>query len=354
MAKTLRNVFDEVCSFENLWLAYRRARRGKRYDEPAACFDFRAEDRILQLGTELREGMYSPGAYHHFWIHEPKRRKISAAPFRDRVVHHAVVNVLEPFYEARFSASSYACRRGKGTHAAMERAHWGVRNCRWMLKGDIVKFFPSVDHAVLKSVLWRHVADPRLGDLIEKLIDSGRGILDEERQPCWFAGDDLLAPAERYCGLPIGNLTSQFFANVLLNELDQYVHRSIRPRDYVRYSDDFILFDHDKEKLADARDRLAEFTDGLRLRLHPRKTCVRPCGQGVVFLGFRLTPETRRISRDGISRFRRRMRGYHNQRMHGNMPDMQRIGASVQGWLAHVEHGNCHALVRRVLHDVVV
>lgn len=354
MAKTLRNVFDRVCSFENLWLAYCRARRGKRYDEPAAWFDFRAEERILELGRELREGRYCPGNYHHFWIHEPKRRKISAAPFRDRVVHHAVINVLEPFYDARFSESSYACRRGKGTHAAMERAHWGVRNCRWLLKCDIVKFFPSVDHDVLKTLLWRHVADAGLRGLIEMIIRSGRGVLDEERPPCWFAGDDLLTPSERPCGLPIGNLTSQFFANVLLNELDQYVHRVIHPREYVRYSDDFILFDNDKEKLARARDHLCAFTNRLRLRLHPRKTCVRPSGQGVVFLGFRLTPVTRRISRDGISRFRRRMRGYRNQRMHGNRPDIGRVRATVQGWLAHVEHANSHAVVRRILHEAVV
>jgi RNA-directed DNA polymerase len=354
MATTLRNVFERVCSFENLWLAYTRARRGKRYGEPAAWFDRRAENRILDLGVELREGRYWPGAYHHFWIREPKRRKISAAPFRDRVVHHAVINVLEPFYEARFSEASYACRRGKGTHAAMERAHWGVRNCRWLLKGDIVKFFPSVDHDILQAVLWRHVADRRLRILIERIVTSGRGVLEEERPPAWFPGDDLLSPAERHCGLPIGNLTSQFFANVLLNELDQFVHREIRPRLYVRYSDDFILFDHDKDKLTDARFRLADFAGGLRLRLHSRKTCLRPCRQGVVFLGFRLTPVTRRVSRDGISRFRRRMRGYRSRRGRGMRPDIGRITASVRGWLAHVEHANSRALVRRVLQDVVV
>jgi RNA-directed DNA polymerase len=354
MALTIRSVFDRVCSFENLWLAYTRARKGKRYSEPAAWFDRDAERRILDLGKELKTERYRPGEYHHFRINEPKRRKISAAPFRDRVVHHAVINVIEPFYEARFSEASFACRRGKGTHAAVDRAHWGIRNCRWFLKGDIVKFFPSVDHNILRRVLWRHVADTRLRRLMDRIIASGAGVLDDERCPVWFPGDDLLAPAERPCGLPIGNLTSQFFANVLLNEMDQFVHNEIGPRLYVRYSDDFILFDNDSVRLKDARLRLNGYAEGLRLRLHAGKTCLRSSHQGVKFLGFRLTPVTRRVSRDSITRFRRRMRVIRQGRAHGERVDMQRVGASVRGWLAHAGHANSRAMVRRVLRDVTI
>jgi len=350
MAKTFRHLYEQVVSFENLWRAYEKTRRGKRYQEPAACFDMDAEVNLLQLQAELKQQTYRPGAYRHFHIHEPKKRLISAAPFRDRVVHHALVNVLEPIYEARFSEASYACRKGKGTHAAIERAHWGVRNCGWFLKGDIVKFFPSVDHAVMKAVLFRRIADPDVQWLIGLILDSGRGVLDGERPPAWFAGDDLLTPALRPKGLPIGNLTSQFSANVLLNELDQFVHREIKPREYVRYSDDFVLFDADRERLADARGRIAAFVAMLRLKCHPSKTCVRPSAHGLKFLGFRLLPQTRRLAREGIGRFRQRMRRFHRDR---SVP-AARVTASVRGWLAHARFGNSEAMIRKVLQDVRV
>ena len=159
MARTFRNLYPQVVSFENLWLAYRKTLRGKRYKEAAIAFDMAAEENILQLQRELKEKTWRPGGHGHFYVYEPKRRRISAAPFRDRLLHRALVNLLEPIYEARFSESSYACRKDKGTHAAIERGHWGIRNCAWFLKGDVVKFFPSVDHEVMKAVLFRKIGD---------------------------------------------------------------------------------------------------------------------------------------------------------------------------------------------------
>lgn len=353
MAQTFRNLYPAVCDFENLWSAYTKARRGKRYKEPAAHFDRHLEHNLLALQTELRDRTYRPGAYHHFHIHEPKKRLISAAPFRDRVVHHAIVNILEPIYEPRFSGSSYACRKDMGTHKAIDRAHWGIRNCAWFLKGDIVKFFPSVDHGVLKSVLRRKIADRDVLELIDRIIDSGAGVLDDECPPHWFAGDALLTPAERPRGMPIGNLTSQFFANVLLNELDQYVHHQIKPRDYVRYCDDFILFDHDPERLRTAQAAIAGRLADLRLRVHPRKTHLRASSQGVKFLGFRLTPQTRRVARESISRFRRRMRRNRKQRLRGER-DTWSCSASARGWIRHCHHANSTGMLRRVLHDVIL
>jgi len=383
MAKTFRNLWPEVVDFENLWLAYQKARRHKRYKQPAAWFAMNAERNLLELQRELRDGSYRPGGYHQFRIWEPKERVISAAPFRDRVVHHAVVNILEPIYERRFSPSSYACRKGKGTHAAMEQAHWGIRNCRYFLKGDIEKYFPSVDHEVLKAVLFRKVADERLRGLLSLIIDQGAGPMEPGTPPRWFAGDELLTPVERRRGMPIGNLTSQFFANVLLNELDQFVHEQIQPRLYLRYMDDFLLFDSDLDKLHAARPQVMEFVAGLRLRLHERKTQVRACGQGVKFVGFKLTPVTRRVCPESIGRFRQRMRRFRAGRWvgpavpavrrsansaarwatapyHGNgaarwaSAPYQRITASVRGWLAHVEHANGEAMLREVMADVRV
>ncbi len=353
MGKIFHNLFTRVHEFENLWLAYSKARKGKRYGEPAAYFDMNVGKNLFALQKELGEGSYQPGDYHHFYIYEPKKRLISAAPFRDRVVHHAIVNVLEPIYEARFSHASYACRRGKGTHKAIDRAHWGIRNCRWFLKGDVVKFFPSVDHEVLKAVLRRRISDPELLIVIDRIIDSGAGILDAECPTVWFPGDDLLTPAKRPRGMPIGNLTSQFFANVLLNELDQFVHHEIKPRDYVRYCDDFLLFDNDAGKLQDAREMIAQRLAELRLQAHPTKTNLRPCSQGVKFLGFKLTPATRRVARDSISRFRERMKRLGGQ-LDAKTIECARVTASVRGWIAHCNHANSRAMLGKVLHDVVV
>jgi hypothetical protein len=165
----------------------------------------------------------------------------------------------------------------------------------------------------------------------------------------WFADDPLLAPTERAKGLPIGNLTSQFFANVLLNELDQFVHAKIQPREYVRYADDFLLFDADRDKLRAALPRLAAHLARLRLRAHPNKTGIRPCRHGTKFVGFRLLPHTRRIDRDSFRRFRCRMRRYRVGRT-----DLSRVTASVRGWLAHAAHANTSTVIREVLADVRV
>jgi len=205
----------------------------------------------------------------------------------------------------------------------------------------------------MKDVLFRKIADTEVQDLISRILDSGAGVLDSERVAMWFEGDGLLEPATRPCGLPIGNLTSQFFANVLLNELDQFVHHHVKPRLYVRYMDDFLLFDRDRDKLTEARAAVSERLAALRLRLHEKKTAVRSAAQGVRFLGFKLTPVTRRICPENISRFRTRMRRL-GVRMRTGELGMDRITASVRGWLAHAEHANSTALVKEVLADVRV
>ena len=154
MARTYRNLWPRVVSWDNLTAAYQRCRRRKRSNPDSARFDFAWESELLRLQQELRDGSYQPGEYRNFYIHEPKRRKIGAAPFRDRVVHHAVVRVLEPIYERRFIQDSYACRRHKGTHRAIARTQFYLRRHSFYLKTDIVRFFPNVDHAVLLATYW--------------------------------------------------------------------------------------------------------------------------------------------------------------------------------------------------------
>ncbi|MFM9966555.1 MAG: reverse transcriptase domain-containing protein [Planctomycetaceae bacterium] len=347
MPKSFSNLWPQVTAWDDLVTAYQRCRRRKRYKSDAAQFDYEWETNLVQLQRDLLDGSYRPGPYRHFHIQDPKPRKISAAPFRDRIVHHAVVAALEPIFERRFIHDSYACRRGKGTHRALDRAQSYLRNHRFFLKTDIVKFFPNVDHEVLLAVLSRSIRDERLMDLIRIIAASGEGVLADQRTPAFFPGDDLFAVL-RPCGLPIGNLTSQFFANVLLDGIDHFVKEELRVPGYVRYADDLLLFADDKAQLWEIRDKLATRLAALRLKLHPDKTQVAPCSHGVGFLGFHMTPNRRRLLRSGLRRFNRRLR-LLRWRFANGMIDLRRITLSLRAWLAHTSSARNPTLMRSLL-----
>ena len=235
-----------MTSWENLWEAYRKAARGKRGRHAAASFEFQIADRLLDLQADLMDGTYEPGVYHHFTIHEPKHRKISAAPFRDRVVHHALCNVIEPHFEKRFHPNSFANRINKGTHRAVDLLQSYACRYRYALRLDIVKHFPSLDHAVLKQALFQLVKDEQIRWLIEAILKSGEGIWDEITCSDADKFGILKQPPH---GLPIGNLTSQFWSNCYLNSLDWFVWRELGCQAYVRYVDDFVLFADSKKQL---------------------------------------------------------------------------------------------------------
>jgi RNA-directed DNA polymerase len=273
MAKSYKNLYPQVHSFTNLYLDYRAARKGKRDQTAVASFEFDLEQNLLQLERELQSQTYRPGPYTHFTITEPKTRLVSAAPFRDRVVHHALCRVIEPLWEARFIATSFACRVGKGTHQALDQAQAWVRGYRYALKGDIVKYFPAIDHQLLRQLLARHIADNAVLALIDKILAGGADIQPNEAPVVYLRHDNLFA-ALRPRGLPIGNLTSQFWANVYLHQLDLFVKQTLRCRPYLRYMDDFVLFSNDKAQLHHWKAAITDFlTTRLRLVLHPKKEC---------------------------------------------------------------------------------
>lgn len=191
--KTYRDLYARVCSFDNLYHACRAARRGKRSVESVAAFEYDQEAELLRLRDELRTGAWQPGPYHSFYIHDPKRRLISAAPFRDRVVHHALINVIEPIWERRFIHDSYANRLGKGTHRALDRCQQFARRWRYVLQCDLKQYFPSIDHALLRAELARLIHDERVMELCDGILASGVGVLAEDYDMQWFPGDDLLA-----------------------------------------------------------------------------------------------------------------------------------------------------------------
>ena len=264
----VKGLFEQVCSMRNLRLAAREALRGKRGKLPGAMFFAEMEKELPCLHEELRDGAYRHGPYHYFWIHDPKDRLVAAAPFRDRVVHHAIVRVIEPIFEKRFIEDSFACRRGKGTHAAMRRALHFVRGHRYALKCDVSKYFPSIDHEVLMRLVEHVIGDRGVLGLVDRVLASHADGQVQE----WAPGAGLFDYRTRRRGLPIGNLTSQFLANVYLNPLDHFIKHDLRVRGYLRYMDDFLLFGDDRRALrefgASIKDKLAQ----LRLRMHPDDT----------------------------------------------------------------------------------
>ena len=199
---------------DNLYTAYCKARKGKRRRPDVAQFSLGLEQNLSVLQQELITGTYSPGAYRQFTVYERKPRLISVAPFRDRVVHHAVMHILEPLLDQRFIPDTYACRKNKGVHRAVDRYQQFARDNAYVLKLDIARYFASIDRTILKQQLARRIKDKAVLELLYRIIDNGPEINEPVR---FFPGDDLVSVSERRCGLPIGNLTSQFFANLYLD-----------------------------------------------------------------------------------------------------------------------------------------
>ncbi len=335
----------------HLLAAYRRARRAGRSRPDTTWFDYHREAELDALRRELLAGAYRPGPYDSFEVYEPKRRLVSAAPFRDRVVHHALVGVLEPHFEPRFIHDSYACRRGKGTHAALDRAHGLVRRRRYCLATDVLRFFASVDHEVLVATLERKVRCERTLDLVRRILHGGAHVLRDQAPKVLFPGDDLLSLLSPR-GIPIGNLTSQFFGNVVLDPLDHFVKEELGVAGYVRYADDVRLFADSKRTLWSWLDAIEGVLARLRLSLHPRKTRVVPCAAGVGFLGFVLRADgRRRLQGASVTRFRRRLRTNVRAVLDRRLP-AESARASLRSWLAHAETAQSRGLRRQVLEEV--
>ena len=252
--------------------------------------------------------------------------------------------MLEPIFERSFLFDSYACRRGKGTHAAVDRYTQFARKNRYVLKCDVRKFFPSVDHEILRGLLARKVKDREVLWLAGVVIEHSN---PQESVPGFFPGDDLFTAPERRHGIPIGNQTSQFFANVFLDPLDHFVKEQLRCRYYVRYCDDFTILDDDKRRLADVRDAVEDFLFGLRLWLHPRKRSISRVEDGLRFLGYRVWPDRRRLDRSGVVRFCRRLRTYQRLYRSGRLSG-EELTQRIRAWIGHA----CHADTWRLRADL--
>ncbi len=328
--------------WSNLLLAYRKASKHKRGKSSAATFEHQLADHLLDLQNDLIAKTYQPGEYVHFMIHDPKKRKISAAPFRDRVVHHALCNVIEPLFEAQFIPHSYANRLHKGTHRAIDTLQTFSKKYRYVLRMDIQKHFPSIDHALLFDVLADTIHDEQTRWLIERIIASGQDVLKDEYMMTYFGGDDLFA-VHRPRGLPIGNLTSQFWSNCYLNPLDQFITQDLACSPYLRYVDDFALFSDNKRQLYAWKRAIIDFLAILRLTIHEPQAQVIPCQQGIPWLGFVVYPTHRRLKSRNAVKFTRRFT-HHIKLYEQGKISFAELDASVQGWINHVRYADTWGL----------
>lgn len=350
--KTYKNLYPQIYDWANLERAYYKARRGKRRSPDVAAFEYNWEGNLLGLQRDLVGQVYQPGPYHSFFIHEPKRRLISAAPFLDRVVHHALCNVIEPLFERRFIHDSYANRVGKGTHRALDRCTYYARRYRYVLQCDVRQHFPAIDHAILRDILAHSIRCAGTMQLIDQILNSGVGVLSEVYEMVWFPGDDLLAAA-RPRGLPIGNLTSQFWSNCYLDPFDQFVKRELKCPAYVRYVDDVLLFADEKEVLHRWREAIMTYLATLRLTIHVNRAQPQPVVGGIPFLGFVVYPDHRRVKRRKVIAYRRRLSGLVQQYRRGEI-DQDAVAAAIKGWLAHISYADAWGLARHVLRPVVL
>jgi retron-type reverse transcriptase len=271
-------VFHEVCSLANLFVAWNEFKSGKRKKDGVSQFELRLEENLFRLHEELTSKTYHHEPYEAFYVCDPKRRHIHKASVRDRVMHQALFRVLYPIFDKHFIHDSYSSRNDKGTHKGVERLEVAVRKVSknwkskaWTLKCDIRKFFDSIDHALLRKLILQKVEDQGIIWLLDLIFAS-------------FS-------KEKGKGLPLGNVTSQLFANVYLNELDQFAKHVLKAKYYFRYCDDFVIVHENREFLEKCVEGVAQFLEEkLRLQLHPHKVEIRKVSQGIDFLGYVILP----------------------------------------------------------------
>ncbi|MBI4017055.1 MAG: group II intron reverse transcriptase domain-containing protein [Candidatus Aenigmarchaeota archaeon] len=334
--KTHKHLWENLCTFENLEQAYEQARRGK-YGNPVVV-EFRKhwQLHLCTILKELRTHTYKPRPLRKFVLRDPKTRVICVSEFRDRVIHHALVNILQPVFEPLFIHDSYASRKGKGTLPALKRFDifkWKITsNCTrgqgFVFKADIKHYFETVDHAVLLRIIQKRVKDENIIWLIRQILDNY----------------DSGTPGK---GMPLGNWTSQFFANVYLNELDQFVKHILRAKYYVRYVDDFVILHKSKKILQEYEQRINEFLQTLKINLHPTKCKIIPLGQGISFLGFRIFYHHKLLRKRNIRKIKAKL-AFLLEEYESGWADAYDVLETLHGWNAYAVHGNTFRLRQRL------
>ncbi len=334
--KTANNVYNEIISPKNLFLAWDEFKKGKRKKKDVQKFEWKLEENIFQLYRDLKSKKYKHETYTSFHIQDPKQRHIHKATVRDRVLHHAIFKVVNPIFEPTFISHSFSCRVDKGTHKGINDVSFmlrgissnGFKPC-FALKCDIKKFFDSVDHNILIGIIRKRIKDKNalclLEEIIESFVSSQSNIFQRK-------------------GLPIGNLTSQLFANIYLNEFDQFIKHNLGIKNYCRYTDDFVVVADNRKYLVDLVPKISNFLSAkLQLCLHPQKVSIRKFHQGIDFLGYILLPHYRVLRAKTRQRIFKKLKErtveYKSRIISG-----ETLEQSLQSYLGVLSHANAHEL----------
>lgn len=352
--KRVGNLIEEIYDFENLYDAYKTARKGKMNRKEILAYTANLEENLIEIQNELIHGMYEVGAYREFFIYEPKQRMIMSLPFKDRVIQWAIYRVLNPIFEKSFYEHSYACRVGKGTHSASEKLQEWLRIVnkkpgKWYyLKMDISKYFYRVDHEILLALIERRIKDKKVIDLLRKIICS-------ETAKFGLPASSSLSEVdirEDGRGMPIGNLTSQMFANIYLNELDKFVKNELHAKYYLRYMDDFILLSDDKFQLHAWKDSIIHFLDR-ELRLHTNnKTCIRPINLGVEFVGYQTWATHKKLRKSTTKRMRKRLKYLQKQYANREITP-EKVRQSIMSYHGLLDKANSYRLKKKIANSYV-
>lgn len=329
--KIYENLFESIISTKNLFLAWEKFRKGKRSRKDVQEFEWHLEPNIFQLHRDLKSRRYKHGAYHTFYIQDPKQRVISKATVRDRIVHQALFNVLNPIFEAGFISASFSCRVGKGTHKGVLAVDNMIRQVSrnytgpcFLLKCDIKKFFRSVNHQLIFRTFAKRIKCEDTFWLLRQIVGS-------------FPD-----------GMPIGNLTSQLFANIYMNELDQFVKQTLGVKHYARYTDDFVVVAESEKYLQNLLEPIKDFLrHQLALELHPNKVSIKKYRQGADFLGYVILPHHRQLR----TKTKRRILKKINQRLNeqnAGVVSNDTINQSFESYFGVLGHANHYALEQKI------
>lgn len=339
--KTYKKLYDQLCSYQNLELAYEKAKHHKTSTKAAIEFEKNWQPNLYALTKELKDKTYTPKPLQKFILRDPKTRTICVSDFRDRIVHHALINILQPIFEPRFIYDSYASRKGKGTLPAIKRLDKFIKkvtkngkkipNARnnndvqgYALKADIKHYFDNVDHQTILNIITRRIKDENILWLTKVILEH------------YNSG----TPGK---GMPLGNWTSQFLANIYLNELDQYVKHKLKAKQYIRYVDDFIILHQNKTVLTKYEQKIKTFLQKLKLQLHPDKCKIIPLKQGIAFLGFRTFYHHKLILQRNLRKIHNRLKEMLEQYKTKSIT-AQDINETLHGWNAYAMQANTHKL----------
>lgn len=325
--------YSEIIRFENILNAWQGFRKGKKNKNDVLEFEYDLEENLFKLQKDLLNKVYQPGGYTKFYVKDPKMRLIHKATIADRLVHHLVSKYLESIFEPEFITHSYASRKNKGTHKAVLTLQGMANNLSkrdqkicWILKLDIEKFFASVNHKILIKILTGKISDSNFLDLLQRIIKS--------------------FPEK---GIPIGNLTSQYFANIYLNKLDQFMTKSLNLGYYIRYADDFVILSDNKEGLLNLIPLINKFLEySLNLTLHPQKIILRKFRSGIDFLGYVIFPNhilpRTKTKRRLVKKIKEKINKYKKEELAG-----EKLKATINSYLGYLGHANTYAFRKKLV-----